>query len=78
MICIGTIDVLKVGRGVLKATTTITGPNDARHVIWALGESLRDAHGGVTTRPSRRARRRHKDGIIIYRESVCSLKGNYN
>ena len=39
-IYIGTTDILKVwcGSTRTRATTTTTGPNDARHVIWALGE----------------------------------------
>ena len=40
MICIGTIWCIKGTRGIWKATTTIMGPNDARHVVWALGVSF--------------------------------------
>ena len=29
---------MKVQKGVWKATMRITGPNNVRHVIWALGE----------------------------------------
>ena len=38
MISIDTIDVLKVQKGIWKVTTTITGPNNASGVVWALGE----------------------------------------
>jgi hypothetical protein len=38
MTYIGSTDTLKVRRGLVGATTTITGPNDARRVVWALGE----------------------------------------
>ena len=38
MIYIGTTDSLKVRCGTTQATTTTTGPNDARRVVWALGE----------------------------------------
>jgi hypothetical protein len=38
MIYIGAFDVLKTQSRLWKATTTITGPNDARRVVWALGE----------------------------------------
>ena len=32
------MDALKVWRGQLGETTMTTGPNDARCVVWALGE----------------------------------------
>ena len=38
MLNTGTIYVLKTQKSLLKATTMITGPNNARHVVWALGE----------------------------------------
>ena len=38
MIFIDTIYVLKVRKGIWKATTTMTGPNDASGVVWVLGE----------------------------------------
>ena len=38
MIYIGTTDILKVRCGLTWATMTTTGPKDARHVVWALGE----------------------------------------
>ena len=38
MIYIGTTDYLKVRCGSTQATTTTTGPNDARRFVWALGE----------------------------------------
>ena len=38
MICIGAINSLKVQWGSTQATTMTMGPNNARRVIWALGE----------------------------------------
>ena len=38
MMFIVTSDVLGVRKGLMKATTTTTGPNDASRVVWALGE----------------------------------------
>ena len=38
MIFIATTDIITVRRGKWKATTMITGPNDARRVVWALGK----------------------------------------
>ena len=35
---LGATEVLNVQRAFWKATVTVTGPNDARHVVWALGE----------------------------------------
>ena len=34
--------MLKTRRGLKKSTTTRTGPNNARHVVWALCESPED------------------------------------
>ena len=35
---LGATEVLNVQRAFWKATVTVTGPNDARHVVWALGD----------------------------------------
>ena len=35
---LGAFDVLKTQSRLWKATTTITGPNGVRRVVWALGE----------------------------------------
>ena len=35
---LGATEVLNVQRAFWKATVTVTGPNDARRVIWALGD----------------------------------------
>ena len=34
---LGATEVLNVQRAFWKATVTVTGPNDARRVVWALG-----------------------------------------
>ena len=38
MTSLGATEVLNVQRAFWKAMVTVTGPNDARHVVWALGE----------------------------------------
>jgi len=35
---LGTMSVIKGRKGLGKTMMTKTGPNDARHVVWALGE----------------------------------------
>ena len=37
MTSLGATEVLNVQRAFWKATVTVTGPNDARRVVWALG-----------------------------------------
>ena len=38
MTSLGATEVLNVQRAFWKATVTVMGPNDARRVVWALGE----------------------------------------
>jgi hypothetical protein len=40
MIFFSDIDVLEPRRGSMEAATMTTGPNDAKCVVWALGESF--------------------------------------
>ena len=38
MTSLGATEVLNVQRAFWKATVTVTGPNDASGIVWALGE----------------------------------------
>ena len=75
MIYIDTMDSLELQCGSTQATTT-TGPNDARHVFWALGEFFYFIsfiywylmmHLGTTFRIQATARRRDpNDGVPLF------------